>query len=311
LNPKVSIIIPNYNHAAFLQQRLDSVFNQTFQDFEVILLDDASIDGSVKLLKSYKTHPKLSHLVLNPVNSGSPFKQWQKGIELAQGNYIWIAESDDYCELTFLERTINYLLNEADICYVQTYDVDELGVDLKSRLPYTNEFKPNIWQDDFKMEGDVFNLNYLLVKNVIPNASAVLFKRSSVKAVFFDEVLLNMKMCGDWLFWIRLCNGNRIAFVGEALNYFRCHDSITRIHDTQQKLKKRIQEEAILRSVVYQDLRIRNKDQENIIFNKWFNLHGFFKVFTKSFYSLYLVQTTRKDLFLKFVLLKLKKRFKF
>lgn len=97
----VSIIIPNYNHAAFLQQRLNSVFQQTYQNFEVILLDDASTDASVAILNEYKDHPKVSHLVINERNSGSPFKQWQKGIALAKGEYVWIAESDDINAMNF------------------------------------------------------------------------------------------------------------------------------------------------------------------------------------------------------------------
>ena len=113
--PLVSIIIPNYNHSKFLQQRLDSVFNQTFQDFEVILLDDCSTDNSVDILKKYANHPKVSHLELNKQNSGSPFKQWQKGITMAKGTYIWIAETDDYCEFNFLDQ-------------MQAYDIFEMVI---------------------------------------------------------------------------------------------------------------------------------------------------------------------------------------
>src|SRR5690606_7012874 len=140
--PKVSIIIPNYNHKPFLQQRLDTVFNQTFQNFEVILLDDASADGSQDLLKSYKNHPKVAHIILNETNSGSPFKQWQKGIELAQGEYIWIAESDDYCELDFLEELLKNC--SANLVYAQSQDVDADGRVFANRLNYTSCFSPNI-----------------------------------------------------------------------------------------------------------------------------------------------------------------------
>jgi glycosyltransferase involved in cell wall biosynthesis len=110
-SPKVSIIIPNYNYAKFLEQRLDSVFNQTFQDFEVILLDDCSTDHSVDILSEYKQHPKVSHFIINEINTGSPFKQWKKGIELAKGEFIWIAESDDWAELNFLEQMLPLMDN--------------------------------------------------------------------------------------------------------------------------------------------------------------------------------------------------------
>lgn len=311
MNPKVSIIIPNYNHAPYLQERLDTVFNQTFQDFEVILLDDASTDDSRDILKNYAKHPKVSHYIVNEENSGSPFKQWQKGIALAKGEYIWIAESDDYCEVTFLEFTIHCLLQGHDICYTQTFDVNSHGGNLKSRLPYTAQFEPNIWEKDFVMDGNVFNTNYLLVKNVIPNASAVMFKRSIVNTGYFNKSLLKMTMCGDWLFWIRICANNSIAFVSEPLNYFRYHDTMSRRHNTLQKQKLRLEEEALLRSEVFKNLGIRNKQQETLLYKKWFELHGFFEVFTKRFYNIKLSHTLQSILFLMFVSLKLKNRFKF
>ena len=104
--PLVSVIIPNYNHEKFLQQRIDSVLNQTFQDFEVILLDDSSIDESLEILNKYENHPKVSHLIINKMNSCNPFKQWEKGIKLAKGDFIWIAESDDFAENCFLEENV-------------------------------------------------------------------------------------------------------------------------------------------------------------------------------------------------------------
>ena len=77
--PLVSIIIPNYNHARYLKQRLESIFNQTYQNFEVIFLDDCSTDNSSDIIEQYKDNPHLSQIVVNETNSGSPFKQWNKG----------------------------------------------------------------------------------------------------------------------------------------------------------------------------------------------------------------------------------------
>ena len=82
--PAVSVIVPNYNHARFLRKRIDSILNQTFQDFELILLDDCSTDESRSILSEYASDPRV-RLELNEVNSGSPFKQWNKGIRIARG----------------------------------------------------------------------------------------------------------------------------------------------------------------------------------------------------------------------------------
>ena len=104
---KVSVIVPNYNYARYLPIRLESILNQTFKDFELILLDDASTDNSIQILENYRNHPNVSQLVVNKVNTGSPFQQWMKGILLARGEYIWIAEADDIADLQFLETCIN------------------------------------------------------------------------------------------------------------------------------------------------------------------------------------------------------------
>ena len=87
-NPLVSVIVPNYNHARYLEQRLDTVFNQTYQNFEVIILDDKSTDNSLEVINRYKDNPHLSQIVVNSQNTGSPFKQWDKGINLAKGGIL-------------------------------------------------------------------------------------------------------------------------------------------------------------------------------------------------------------------------------
>lgn len=106
----VSVIIPNYCHARFLNQRIDSVLNQTYSDYEVIILDDCSTDNSREIIESYRNHPKISHIVYNEKNSGSTFIQWEKGFELARGEYIWIAESDDVAPIYLSRRMYECVL---------------------------------------------------------------------------------------------------------------------------------------------------------------------------------------------------------
>ncbi|MEG1485647.1 MAG: glycosyltransferase family 2 protein, partial [Bacteroidales bacterium] len=102
----VSIIIPSYNHALYLQERIESILNQSFQNFEMIILDDKSPDDSHKIIKKYENHPKVSHCIINKKNSGSTFSQWNKGLELAKGELIWIAESDDIADHEFLATLV-------------------------------------------------------------------------------------------------------------------------------------------------------------------------------------------------------------
>ncbi|MDP5078807.1 MAG: glycosyltransferase, partial [Nonlabens sp.] len=219
------IIVPNYNHASFLRERIDSILNQSYQDFEIILLDDCSTDASVELLNKYKDHPKVSQLVINKENSGSPFKQWQKGIELAQGTYIWIAESDDYCEPTFLETLIPLLEDrEVVLAYCASNIIDQLGT-LKGRHKWADALSPTRWENNFKNDGIQETKSYLRYRNTITNASAVLFRKDAVRHNTFPT---SMKFCGDWVFWIEILKQGKLVYVKEPLNYFRRHASTTK-----------------------------------------------------------------------------------
>lgn len=299
--PFVSIIVPNFNHEMYLKERLDSIFDQSFTDYEVILLDDASTDGSVVVLDLYKGHPKVSHFIVNAHNSGSPFKQWQKGIDLARGEYIWIAESDDYCEPTFLEKLLDGMDSKTGLCYAQTIDVDEKGDELLHRIVYTKEFEPNIWEADFEISGREFIEKYFLVKNVVPNASGVIFKRSLVVATFFSDTLLKMRMCGDWLFYVKLCEEADVRFVAEPLNFFRDHSAVSRNHITIERKKRRLEEEGEIRDYIYKKLNLRRLDKEARLLEKWFKLHSYGAVLSSGFYKIPLPRKHKLILLLKFI----------
>lgn len=307
--PLVSVIVPNYNHEAFLEQRIESILNQSFQDFEIILLDDNSTDDSRRILNECANNPKVSELLINTKNSESPFKQWQKGIELAKGTYIWIAESDDYADASFLEFTIQKLKTEkAAICYSQSYDVDESNTILSNRIEYTSEFEPNIWKDDFTMNGKEFVQKYLAEKNVIPNASAVVFKKSLLSNSFFSVELLSMKMCGDWFFWIQLCEMAEVTFVSKPLNYFRIHKDASRMHNDIQKKKRRILEEVTVRNFLYNKLKISIPKKNNTLLKSWCELYSKWAPFKTEFYKFKLFNIHSISLLLRFISVKLKSK---
>lgn len=214
--PLVSVIVPNYNHAPYLKQRLDSIFNQTFQDFEVIILDDCSTDNSKEIIEEYRNRPQISHIVYNETNSGSPFKQWAKGFELAQGEYIWIAESDDWAENNFLEEIVPLLDSNNSVALAFS----------ASTIVYTNKKSFHTpYANDTIIDGKVFIKNKMLLGNSISNASAVVFRKSSLYKI--SNQYLNFKNAGDYLFWILICQTGSVAFKAESLNNFRQHSTNT------------------------------------------------------------------------------------
>ena len=214
--PTLSVIIPNYNHAAFLRSRIDSVLSQTFDDIEVIILDDHSQDNSAEVINSYRGHPKITHIIFNNTNSGSTFKQWSKGIDVAKGKWIWIAESDDWSEKTFLETFLPAFDDSkgVSIAYCQSLVVNTEGKTLKTS---NNERFEEL------IPGAEFVAKRLLKKNLIINASMCIFRKEYYHAV--SDKYMHYKFIGDWLFWIEMAALGNVFISGKVLNYFRKHSA--------------------------------------------------------------------------------------
>lgn len=217
---KVSVIIPNYCHAAYLEQRIDSVLSQTYQDFEVIILDDNSPDDGLSrmVIEKYRENPHVSHIVYNDENSGSTFKQWDKGISLAEGEYIWIAESDDYCSPFFLEslmKVIDKNLN-VSLAYCQSVWVNKEGKVIKKTL---SSGGARIYDTKCFIEW------FMLLGNGVTNASSAVFLKDA--ALNIDKEYAKYKGAGDRLFWIKIAEQGNVAVINEGLNYFRQHGDNT------------------------------------------------------------------------------------
>ena len=214
--PQVSVIIPNYNHSNFLVQRIESVLNQTFQDFEVIIMDDCSTDNSRDIIAQYKEHPKVSQIVLNEENSGSTFKQWEKGVALAKGEYIWLAESDDWCEPSLLWHLAEGINKDPEcvMSYCQSYFMS-----LDNSINYISEHHCL----SEVTEGKSYARKRMLLRNPVYNASMVLWKRELFAKI--SPEFKTYKLVGDWLFWMEIANLGKVHISGRVLNYFRQHEN--------------------------------------------------------------------------------------
>ncbi len=243
-SPTISIIIPCYNHARFLSARLDSISKQSFSDFEIILLDDASPDNSQTILDEYaKREARVSVVDFNVQNSGCVNEQWIKGVKLAKGQYVWIAESDDVAAPDFLEILLRQFEKTPQIsmAYCNSMIIDESGKQL-GVYDFSSEYYENRWQRDFVLDGKTMIRDHLVFQNVIPNVSAVLFKRDSLSASLTRN---RMKYCADWYCYVRLLFDSSIAYVNRPLNFFRSHTHSTRWHD-QDSFKKVLREKKVI-----------------------------------------------------------------
>lgn len=219
--PVVSVILPNYNHSLYLKERIESILNQTYQDFELILLDDCSTDNSREILFAYKDHPKVSSLILNEGNTGNTFLQWDKGIRRAKGEFIWIAESDDYADSHFLEATVSALQQApgATMCLTGSVLIDEHSERLKrksrDRWKETGEVKI--------FDGKEYVKHNLAYRNYVYNASMVVFRRDIYEGL--DKSFQRLRCAGDWQFWAEVALQGQVIEVRKKLNSFRQHSN--------------------------------------------------------------------------------------
>lgn len=232
--PKVSVIVPNYNHADFLPQRINSILGQTFQDFELILLDDHSADESQSILAKYADDPRVI-MKFNEVNSGGTFRQWNRGVRMAHGEYVWIAESDDYADEKLLQRLVAVLDADPELVFVNCRSwrvyADRLDGYADSGLVDLDRDK---WTNDFNADGQEECRNYFVYLNPVVNASSVLFRKAIYELVGgADE---SLRFCGDWKLWAAMALRGRVAHVREPLNYYRVHDATVTAESAREGL---------------------------------------------------------------------------
>ena len=230
MGPLVSVIIPNYCYASYLDERIQSVLNQTYQHFELIILDDCSEDegASRTIIEKYRVNPRVSHIVYNEVNSGSPFKQWCKGLELAKGDFVWIAESDDSCAPTMLDSLLKPITEHDNV--VMSFCKSKCVGDqnMSKQLSHLQDRLTG----DFFLPGLEFIRSFLSDYNIVLNASSVLSRRDVALRV--NRQFEQMKCCGDWLFWIEMAENGNVCYVNDELNFFRRHEGSV----TQKNIKR-------------------------------------------------------------------------
>lgn len=239
---KVSVILPNYNYSRFLRQRVESINTQSYPIWEIIILDDASTDDSVALLNQLLPELKpATQLVINTHNTGNVFRQWDKGVSLVSGDYLWIAEADDLAEADFLQTLMPAFQDEeVVISYCESAQMaEDAHILSKHYQDYLADISTSKWQQDYIAEGTDEICSVLAIKNSLPNVSAVVFRTSTLKTVLDSHIeeICQLKIAGDWLTYIHVLSHGKIAFSATPMNNHRRHDdSITLNSFGQQQL---------------------------------------------------------------------------
>lgn len=250
----VSVIIPGYNHAPYLRERIESVLNQEYPDFEVILLDDCSSDNSAEIMQEYASgkyncHGRQVSFVSNEKNSGNTFKQWAKGISLAKGEFIWIAESDDVAEPSFLRECMARLLANPDA--VAAFTWSEMIASDSKVLDYS-------WDETWRYkapgvyEGEDFCLHRLVYKNLMYNASMIVFRKKYYEKV--SPHYMQFRHSGDWLFWFEMCMQGKVCEVPQKLNKFRQHPN--KVSNDSRSSGRDFEEMAEIQTIISNNLNL-------------------------------------------------------
>ncbi|BCY27252.1 glycosyltransferase family 2 protein [Flavobacterium okayamense] len=250
--PRVSIIVPNYNHEKYLNDRLKSIFNQTFQDFEIILMDDRSLDGSVEVLKNYSKNSKVSHLILNDINSGSPFGMWKKGFELAKGEFIWIAESDDWANENLLFELVNAIEKDTSIVVAHCNSYFEF---YEKTIPnnWWDSLSLTYWQKSYVESGEKLLLNYGRYKCPVINVSSAIIRKDILKNI---EIPIEFRYCGDWWFWAQIFKQGKVTFIAKYFNHIRMHSSSATATKSLQTFNRFLENVRVVKQI-HQLLNIR------------------------------------------------------
>ncbi len=225
---KVSVVVPNYNYAIFLEDRLKSIIKQKYPIHDIVILDDNSNDNSVGIINNFvEKYDCINNITFlrNFNNSGSVFEQWKKGVLHSKGDFIWMAEADDLCKTDFLEKVLGSMKTEDIILgYTQSKQINSSDIIFEENyLKYTNDIDLNKWKENYINNGIAEIEQALAVKNTIPNVSAVVFKKPDELSIF--DKLCKFEVAGDWFFYIWLLQNGNISFIAEALNYHRRHIS--------------------------------------------------------------------------------------
>jgi glycosyltransferase involved in cell wall biosynthesis len=217
--PKISVIMPVYNTALYLKEAIESILNQTYDDFEFIIIDDASTDGSKEIIKSYSDERII--VFENEVNKGYVFGL-NYAISIARGEYIARMDSDDIAHLDRFKKQIDYFERKTEIDLIGTW-YKVINSEKVIKLPERHD--------------SLFEL--FLNKNGIAHPT-VMFKRSFfIENNFYYDV--NMMPAEDYELWVRFIKIGKLANIPEVLLYYREHtNQISHTKRKEQNFKAEI-----------------------------------------------------------------------
>lgn len=244
-SPKISVLLPVYNAEKYLKESIESILNQTFKDFELIIINDGSTDESENIIQSFDDS-RVKYF-LNETNLGL-INTLNKGIELSEGKYIARMDADDICSLNRLEKQYNYLEQNTKVvlCGSWAKTIDEFGLTTgRIRRIDSNE---------------LIRVNMLFTTPFI-HPTVMIRKEVIVKFLYNEDA----KHCEDMELWIRISQIGEYQFynIPDYLLYYRIHlSNISVINYSFQTVKRK----QLLKPYIEKFVGTLNKDKLNLHF---------------------------------------------
>jgi glycosyltransferase involved in cell wall biosynthesis len=225
MQPFVSIIVTSYNHAEYLEQRMESLIHQDYNNREIIVIDDGSTDDSRQVLEKYKAYPNI-HLVFLEKNTGYAHA-CNLGLKMSQGDYVMFAECDDFNEASHLSVLVTLLDCRPDVgvAYCQSHIVNEQGQIIGNDFHNRDDAFKTLCRQDTAIPKETMS-RFLLYACVIPNMSAALIRKGCIDRV--GGLSTQYRVCADWDFWCKMAEHCSFYYIIAPLNYFRTHSTTVR-----------------------------------------------------------------------------------
>lgn len=240
INPMISVIMSVYNDEKYLSKSIESILNQTYKNFEFIVINDGSIDESLDIIKKYSNIDKRI-VVVNQNNIGLT-KSLNKAIKLSKGKYIARQDSDDVSELDRFEKQIGFLENNSDYALVGTniskIDKDDKLIEINS-TKYSNE--------------DI--VKTFKKRNCIAHGSVMINKKLVGDKLYYDE---EFEYAQDFRLWTKIATSFKIINLEEPLYKLRIHTNSI----SKQKIEKQSIYAGIVAYEFEQESKIYNIDEE-------------------------------------------------
>lgn len=212
---EVSVCIPTYNGAGYLREAIASVLNQSFTDFELIIVDDCSKDDTEAIIKSFDDD-RLRHFQ-NPARLGL-VGNWNRCVELSEGKYICIFHQDDVMAAENLERKLGILKNaqRVGLVYSKVEQIDAAGESVEGYKFWTE----NSPDEDFVKDGSSYFEALIAGENLICCPSVMVKRECYDKLGTFDS---RLPFTADWEMWLRISAFYDVAYLAQPLVKYRWH----------------------------------------------------------------------------------------